>query len=197
MGGPAPACAALEEGRQLIVGASAPHGTVAQPVHNFARTDLPAASCADRAATRRPCWSGWSPPPLPIWWLASGWAPTPQAPSRSPPATIRSACATRWRLLITAASPLSMLPRADHPQATRPRWRPHREPSSLADGADPRGARPPHPQLRRAPHAGGSLQTRDHPLAQALRRPATLSPPLSRHSGPLAGARNIATYLIR
>ena len=39
MGGQAPARAALEEGRQLIVGASAPHGIVAQPIHGFAPSE--------------------------------------------------------------------------------------------------------------------------------------------------------------
>ena len=66
---------------------------------------------------------------------------------------------------------------ADHPQTTQPRWRPHRESSALANRHGPHGPRPPHPPLRRAAHARGPFQARDHPLAQALRRTAALSPP--------------------
>ena len=69
--------------------------------------------------------------------------------------------------------------RADPPQTTQPRGRPQREPRALAHRHGAHGLRRAHPCLRRPAHRGGPLQTRDHPLAQALRRPRALPLPAS------------------
>ena len=83
---------------------------------------------------------------------------------------------------------------ADHPQTTQPRWRPHRESSALANRHGPHGPRPPHPPLRRAAHARGPFQARDHPLAQALRRTAALSLPPATRVARLTADRSIRAY---
>ena len=59
-------------------------------------------------------------------------------------------------------------------------WRrPQREPRALVHRHGAHGLRRAHPCLRRPAHRGGPLQTRDHPLAQALRRPRALPLPAS------------------
>ena len=56
----------------------------------------------------------------------------------------------------------------------------HANHAPLAHRHDPDGLRPQHPLLRRAPDQGRPLQTRDHALPQALRRPRDLRRPASR-----------------
>lgn len=72
---------------------------------------------------------------------------------------------------------------ADYPQTTQPRRGPNRQPSTLANRHGPHGLRPPNPRLRGAPHARGPLKKGDHPLPQALRRTAAVSPSPSRRIG--------------
>ncbi len=80
---------------------------------------------------------------------------------------------------LCGVAPIDASSGPDHPQAAQPWWRPQRQPRALAHRHGAHGSRCTYPCLRCAAHRGGSLQARDHPLAQALRRPRALPLPPS------------------
>ena len=55
-----------------------------------------------------------------------------------------------------------------------PRRQPSSEPCAVADRVHPHGQRPTHPRLRRAAQRRRTLEARDHPRPEALRRPRNL-----------------------
>src|ERR687892_336604 len=92
----------------------------------------------------------------------------------------RTAPATRAAGLRPRAGSVRKTP----PPSTQPGREPSSQPCAVADRVHPPGIRSPHPHLRRAPSQPRTLQARDHPRAQTLRRPRGLpAPPAHLRSG--------------
>jgi transposase len=78
---------------------------------------------------------------------------------------------------LCAAAPIPASSGKDRPAPPQSRRRPAGQPCPVADRVHPHGLRPGHPRLRRTPHGRRQIQSRDHALPQALRRPRGLPPP--------------------
>ena len=119
-----------------------------------------------------------SPRSILPWSRCTASPPTSPGNYWSPPGTTRSGCTPRPRSPCSAASH-----RCPHRRARTDRHRLNRGGDRHANAALyrvvllPTALGPPHPRLRRTPHRPRPVQTRDHPLPQALHRPRDLHRP--------------------